>query len=231
MEQWMRWSVEGPARDMELFCGDRLLAAALFFVAAAAFLHAMYGPRWALSAGLGLAALACGLALSYAAGRVGGLGTVLTLTGLALLALEACMPGFGILGILGGLAMAAGWYTALDQPWLYAGLLLAVALLLLLGGRALRRRYGGSRSLRWVTQGHTQSQEAGYTAREGIRGVAVGELGVTQTALRPQGIVAIHGQRYEAVSRSGMLGVGTGVRVCAVAAARLEVEAMEEGET
>ena len=49
--------------------------------------------------------------------------------------------------------------------------------------------------------------------------------------MRPQGIVAIHGQRYEAVSRSGMLGVGTGVRVCAVAAARLEVEAMEEGET
>lgn len=231
MDRWIRWSAGSPAQDLELFCGDRLLAAALFFAAAAAFLYAAYGPRWALSSALGLAALSCGLALCYAAGRVGSLGTVLTLSGLALLALEACMPGFGVLGILGGLAVAAGWYTALDQPWLYVGLLLAVALLFSLGGRALRRRYGGSRSLRWVTQGHTQSQEAGYTAREDIQGVAVGECGVAQTALRPQGIVTIRGQRHEAVSRSGMLDAGTGVRVCAVTAARLEVEAIEEGET
>ena len=215
MDRWIRWSAGSPAQDLELFCGDRLLAAALFFAAAAAFLYAAYGPRWALSSALGLAALSCGLALCYAAGRVGSLGTVLTLSGLALLALEACMPGFG----------------ALDQPWLYVGLLLAVALLFSLGGRALRRRYGGSRSLRWVTQGHTQSQEAGYTAREDIQGVAVGECGVAQTALRPQGIVTIRGQRHEAVSRSGMLDAGTGVRVCAVTAARLEVEAIEEGET
>ena len=210
MDRWIRWSAGSPAQDLELFCGDRLLAAALFFAAAAAFLYAAYGPRWALSSALGLAALSCGLALCYAAGRVGSLGTVLTLSGLALLALEACMPGFGVLGILGGLA---------------------VALLFSLGGRALQRRYGGSRSLRWVTQGHTQSQEAGYTAREDIQGVAVGECGVAQTALRPQGIVTIRGQRHEAVSRSGMLDAGTGVRVCAVTAARVEVEAIEEGET
>jgi membrane-bound serine protease (ClpP class) len=228
MDRWIRDSAGGPAQELELFCGDRLVAAALFLVAAAAFLYAVYGPRWAVAAGVGLAALACGLALCYAAGRVGGLGTVLVLTGLALLALEVCMPGFGVVGILGGLAVAAGWYTALDQPALYIGLMLAVALLIILGGRALRRRYGASRSLRWVTQGHTQRQEAGYVAREDIQGVAVGDCGVAQTALRPQGRVDIRGQRYEAVSRSGMLDAGTGVRVCAVTAARVEVEAMEE---
>ena len=103
MDRWIRWSAGSPAQDLELFCGDRLLAAALFFAAAAAFLYAAYGPRWALSSALGLAALSCGLALCYAAGRVGSLGTVLTLSGLA------WWPGWPVLRALACRGSGGGW--------------------------------------------------------------------------------------------------------------------------
>lgn len=143
------------------------------------------------------------------------LGAALIVAGLAMFILEAKFASHGVLGVGGTAALVLGAVMLIDSPFpemrIHWGTALAVAVpfaaitltLLTLVVRARRNKV--------------------VTGAEGM----VGQVGSAITSLAPDGKVFVHGEYWDAVSRSP-LPAGAPVRVVSMEKLKLTVEAVPE---
>lgn len=131
---------------------------------------------------------------------------------LVLFFFEVFVPG-AVLGTLGGILMAVGCGLAFYEFGLGGGAI-ATAIGLTLVGVMLyieffvlpRTRMGQRLFLHTAVSSTSQPPPA--EAAE-----VVGQLGETLTTLAPSGFVLVGGRKYEAASQSGLLPMGTPVKV------------------
>jgi membrane-bound serine protease (ClpP class) len=143
------------------------------------------------------------------------LGAALIIAGLAMFVLEAKFASHGVLGAGGTAALALGAVMLIDSPFpemrIHWGTALAVtlpfsAITLLLLSLVVRAR-----------------RNKVETGSEGM----IGEVGSAVTALEPDGKVFVHGEYWNAVSRSPAA-AGAAVRVLAMEKLTLTVEPVSE---
>ena len=156
---------------------------------------------------------------------INNLPTVLCLiVGLVLVVIEMFLPGFGFVGFSGVLLLAGSviftWinYGAMaGSLMLIAVLILAVICLII----SLRSASKGklSRSKVFMKEDTTTGESVKAEAS-----IAVGDTGVTETMLRPAGIVLFGDKRVSVVSGGQYIDKGANVRVCEVEGARIVVE-------
>lgn len=132
--------------------------------------------------------------------------------GLLLLAAEVMVPG-GILGIAGGVLLFAGCIVSFVQRGSTQGMIaiavtvVAAILVFYIQFKVLpKTRFGKRFFLERAISG--TSTALGEEARD-----LIGKAAESVTVLSPSGYVTIAGKRYEAVSRSGHISVGTALEV------------------
>ena len=148
----------------------------------------------------------------------------LVIAGYLLLSLEAfVVPGFGIPGIAGLLclvvacALALLYFGALGGGALVAGVIALTSVMVYL---LPRTPFG-----RWVV--HRKTLESAKTEVEGL---AVSDEGVTESVLRPAGIVRFGERRESVVTRGEHIETGKPVTIVELAGLRVVVEENERND-
>lgn len=154
--------------------------------------------------------------------------TVLCLVvGIGLLILEVFLPGFGLPGISGVVLMIASVALVWINYGAVAGLVVAVGALAL-AGLAI------TASLRSASKGKL-SNSALVLPELGMDGMdasaemneLIGKTGVTDSVLRPAGIVEFDGVRLNVVSEGGYIEKGAAVRVEKIEGNRIVVRKLK----
>ncbi|MDR1279772.1 MAG: serine protease [Opitutaceae bacterium] len=148
---------------------------------------------------------------------------ILFIVGIILLAAEVIAPG-AVLGTLGALAMLAGCVIAFWQHGPTGGGVAVAAALFLVGVMLAieflvlpRTRWGHRFFLHKSIDSRSQPPVADAAAITRRTGEAL-------TTLAPTGYVLVEGRRYEATSRSGLIGKGAPVAVVGTETFQLVVE-------
>ncbi len=144
----------------------------------------------------------------------------LLIVGIILLAVEIFVAGFGVCGILGlTLVISASIIAILTIPFgiiipaVQIGIIVAVGFYVY---RYIKRKqlYG-----KLVLTDFLSSDKKEVGQQENL----VGKVGVSKTALRPQGTVEINGSSLDVYSESGYIAPGTKVVVTSVSGTKLYV--------
>ena len=143
----------------------------------------------------------------------------LLVTGYLLLAVEAfVIPGFGVPGIAGLISLGAGCYFAYEQ---FGAALGTLTIVLVLGSVTLamwwlpKTRFG-----RDVVHSSTLA-----TAKAAETALGPGEVGVTESDLRPAGVARFGELRQSVVTEGEFIDTQTRVVVTEVRGSRVVVEA------
>lgn len=208
-----------PVHELEMDARQRFLAfisdpniALLLFVTGVLLLYFEFtNPGFVAPGVIGAISLILAL-LGFYILPVNVVGVLLIILAFVLFILEVKVQGFGILGIGGIISMLIGALMLVETPQPELGIQLSTALaivvpfavilllLLRLTVRAFRSR---------VTTG-----EVGL----------IGEVGTARTELNPEGKVFVHGEYWNAASRSGPIPEGRKVKVVAIDNLKLYVE-------
>ena len=153
---------------------------------------------------------------------------LLAVVGIGLVVVEMFLPGIGLPGISGLLMLLAFiWlvFRAYGAVWGIIACLGVIALVTAAIVVSLRSAKNGrlSRSALFLRQ---PAESAPEVAKE--KESLVGREGVTQTPLRPSGIVLIGGERKSVVTEGEFLDAGKTVRVIHVNGSRIVVEPVSE---
>lgn len=145
--------------------------------------------------------------------------------GILLLVVELFMPGFGLPGIAGLVMLLASVIFTWIEHGAYAGLGATIAVLAL-GGIAvtisLKSASSGKLSRSPLILKDSLSPEQGYQATENLDRF-LGQIGETETVLRPAGIAIIGDERVNVVSRGEFINKGDKVIVENVEGVRVVV--------
>ena len=149
---------------------------------------------------------------------------ILAIVGIGLIVVEMFLPGIGLPGVSGLIMlMAAIWlvWRAYGALWGIVACLVVIALVTAAIVISLRSAKKGrlSRSALFLKQ---QPDTAPETEKE--KASLVGREGVTQTPLRPSGIIVIDGERKSVVTEGEFLDAGKPVRIIHVNGSRIVVE-------
>ena len=149
---------------------------------------------------------------------------LLAVVGIGLVVVEMFLPGIGLPGISGLLMLLAFiWlvFRAYGAVWGIAACLGVIALVTAAIVVSLRSAKNGrlSRSALFLKQTAENVPPAGQKTDP-----LVGREGVTQTPLRPSGIVLIGGERKSVVTEGEFLDAGKTVRIIHVNGSRIVVE-------
>lgn len=145
--------------------------------------------------------------------------------GILLLVVELFMPGFGLPGIAGLVMLLASVIFTWIEHGAYAGLGATVAVLALSGiavSVSLKSASSGKLSRSPLILKDSLSPEQGYQATENLDRF-LGQIGETETVLRPAGIAIIGDERVNVVSRGEFINKGDKVIVENVEGVRVVV--------
>lgn len=145
--------------------------------------------------------------------------------GILLLVVELFMPGFGLPGIAGLVMLLASVIFTWIEHGAYAGLGATVAVLALSGiavSVSLKSASSGKLSRSPLILKDSLSPELGYQATENLDRF-LGQIGETETVLRPAGIAIIGDERVNVVSRGEFINKGDKVIVENVEGVRVVV--------
>lgn len=149
--------------------------------------------------------------------------------GILLLVVELFMPGFGLPGIAGLVMLLASVIFTWIEHGAYAGLGATVAVLALSGiavSVSLKSASSGKLSRSPLILKDSLSPEQGYQATENLDRF-LGQIGETETVLRPAGIAIIGDERVNVVSRGEFINKGDKVIVENVEGVRVVVRKAE----
>lgn len=149
--------------------------------------------------------------------------------GILLLVVELFMPGFGLPGIAGLVMLLASVIFTWIEHGAYAGLGATVAVLALSGiavSVSLKSASSGKLSRSPLILKDSLSPELGYQATENLDRF-LGQIGETETVLRPAGIAIIGDERVNVVSRGEFINKGDKVIVENVEGVRVVVRKAE----
>jgi membrane-bound serine protease (ClpP class) len=143
------------------------------------------------------------------------LGAALIVAGLAMFVLEAKFASHGVLGVGGTAALVLGAVLLIDSPFPEMRIHWATAIAVAVPFAAI--------TLTLLTLVVRARRNKVVTGAEGM----VGQLGSAITALAPEGKVFVHGEYWDAISRSP-LPAGAPVRVISMEKLKLTVESVSE---
>jgi membrane-bound serine protease (ClpP class) len=160
---------------------------------------------------------------------------VLFLAGITLLLIEVSpVPTFGLAGVLGIVGVVAGLFLALagdlktltPQRTTQTFVTLAIALsgVIVLG--FLIVKYGPKSTWLQKFRNLATTADTGFYATEGA--LLIGKQGITQTMLRPAGIVLLDNRKIDAVTGGEFIAPGTTVSVIQMRGSRAVVQAVNE---
>ncbi len=160
---------------------------------------------------------------------------VLFLVGITLLLIEVSpVPTFGLAGVLGIIGVVAGLFLALagnletltPQRMTQTFVTLAISLsgVIVLG--FLIVKYGPKAT--WLQKFRLLATTADTTFYANEQSLLIGKRGITQTMLRPAGIVLIEDRKIDAVTGGEFIAPGTTVSVIQMRGSRAVVQAINE---
>lgn len=184
---------------------------------------------WGIAGTVGIIALSLFFGGHMIVGIAGWEAVILFLVGLILLVVEIFfIPGFGIAGITGIVAIIAsiilvmGSFLQATYSILFAlGLTLVVFLLLV-------KYLPSTRIWNKFVLSTQQNKEHGYTVAIQELNKLEGEEGVSITPLRPSGMVKVHNQKLNVLTRGEYLDAHTRVKIVSIEGNKIIVEAIEE---
>jgi membrane-bound serine protease (ClpP class) len=148
----------------------------------------------------------------------------LLVAGYLLLLLEAfVVPGFGVPGIAGLLCLVVACALALRQFGAFGGGALVIGVLVLtsaLGYLLPKTPFG-----RWLVQKKTLR-----SAKTEVEGLAVSDVGVAESVLRPAGIARFGERRESVVTRGEYIEAGRPVTIVELEGLRVVVEQIESND-
>ncbi len=148
---------------------------------------------------------------------------LLFVAGVILLIVEAIMAGFGIFGIVG--IISFGFAIVLSAESTDQGLMILLYSLLgtIIVLAVAFRYFVRTRFWDRIILRHSESREQGYVGTNIEHRNLKGEVGVTETPLRPAGTAKIAGRRTDVVSEGGYLEQGRSIEVVDVQGSRIVV--------
>ncbi len=160
---------------------------------------------------------------------------VLFLVGITLLLIEVSpVPTFGLAGVLGIIGVVAGLFLALAgdlktltpdrETQTFVTLAIALSGVLVLG--FLIVKYGPKAE--WLQKFRLLATTADTTFYATEQSLLIGKHGITQTMLRPAGIVLVEDRKIDAVTNGEFIAPGTAVSVIQMTGNRVVVQAINE---
>ncbi|HHY76902.1 MAG TPA: serine protease [Clostridiales bacterium] len=157
-----------------------------------------------------------------------GLTVLLYVLGIVLLVIEGIVPGFGLPGIAGVICVIISIIMITSN--LYDALLLiisTIAIFVIIIAGLYKLGYG-SKYLKFLILDKEQKREEGYTSSNKDYSSYLGKVGVTETPLRPSGVVIIEGNRVNAQSEGNFISKDSKVIVTHVDGMKIIVKNYEE---
>ena len=239
------WS-ESLARFLDSF----IVKGFLVVVFLLALFMEMAAPGLGLAGGVALFCLAALVAPQFLVGAASWWGIAAIGAGLGLIAIEIfVLPGFGVPGISGVVLMLFGLLGVIVGPGGFSGpgagedLAYAAATLLLaiftagVGIYFISKHYRSIPLMnRLILADQVRSGESPTTLLTAMgvadagMGVAIGDVGVATTPLRPAGTAEINDTFFDVVSEYGFVDSGQRVRVISVGRFRIAVEPVTDEE-
>jgi membrane-bound serine protease (ClpP class) len=232
---------ENWAEKLVRFLTDPVVSGLLMSLGTLGILIELYTPGLGLPGALGTLCLALFFGGHLLVNLAGLEELILFVVGLGLLALEVLvLPGFGIAGVLGIVCMVASLVLTLvglplgvtfqTGAWVeplvrVTAALIATVVLMLLSLRVLPK----SRAARGLVLSSSAASSEGFVAHDSTR--LLGQVGVSESELRPAGVVRFGSERVDVVSEGTFVARGQSVRVVQVEGVRVVVRAEEPNET
>ena len=146
------------------------------------------------------------------------------LVGLVLVVIEMFLPGFGFVGLSGVLLLAgAVAFTWINYGAMVGSLMLIAVLILVVICLIVSLRSASKGKLSKANVFMKEDSTTGEQVKAEAE-VAVGDTGVTETMLRPAGIMLFGDKRISVVSEGQFIDKGKNVRVSHVEGTRIVVE-------
>jgi membrane-bound serine protease (ClpP class) len=160
---------------------------------------------------------------------------ILFLVGITLLLIEVSpVPTFGLAGVLGIIGVVAGLFLALAgdlktltpdrETQTFVTLAIALSGVIILGYLIIK--YGPKAE--WLQKFRLLATTADTTFYATEQSLLIGKKGITQTMLRPAGIVLIEDRKIDAITNGEFISPGTTVSVIQMTGNRVVVQAINE---
>ncbi len=154
---------------------------------------------------------------------------VLLLLGFGLVAAEVFFPSMGALSIMAGLALIGGVIAGFDVStsvgwWAMTGVIIGLPCVIVFAFRVFPKTPLGKKM---ISGGATWSKSDRAAVDHDVQRF-VGQIGTTNSLLRPSGIAVFNGERVDVISNGEYIEAGVSVRALSFASNRLVVETVEQ---
>jgi membrane-bound serine protease (ClpP class) len=199
-----------------------LVVPVLLSIASLGLVMELYSPGFGIPGTMSLAAFSLFFFGHSIAGFAGYESVLIFVIGLILLILELFVPG-GILGIIGGGLMIVSLLFAGESVTHMAYSIIIAMFIAVVGMVIIMKLFGKKLHVfnKLVLKDATTTEE-GYVSNEN-RIELVGKTGVTQTPMRPAGVIVVDNERIDAVSEGSFIDKGKEIVVIKVEGSRIVV--------
>ena len=182
----------------------------------------LFTPGFGVAGFIGIGCFALYFASGLLVGTTDYWAAMIFVIGVILLTIELFMPGFGVFGITGLAALFVGVVLAAPNPAQGIGSLLIASGITIVSIPVFLKIFGKTRFLQRFVLASAETADKGYThATPKIE--LLGQIGVTQTVLRPSGSVIIDGRRVDALADGAFIDSGVSVKVIEVVGTKIVV--------
>lgn len=214
------------AEDLARFITNPIIVPILLSLASLGLVLELYSPGFGVPGAIGLSALILFFFGHTVAGFAGYESILLFVIGFGLLIAEIFLPG-GIVGIVGGGLMIAGLLGAGASVTHMAYSILVAMVVAAIGMVVVMKFFGKKLHMlnKLVLRDATTTEE-GYVSNVN-RIDLIGRQGITQTQLRPAGVMDIEKERLDVVSDGRFIEKGKTVEVVKVEGSRIVVREVD----
>ena len=199
-----------------------LVVPVLLSIASLGLVMELYSPGFGIPGTMSLASFGLFFFGHTIAGFAGYESVLMFVIGLILLILELFVPG-GILGIIGGSLMIVSLLFAGESVTHMAYSIIIAMFIAVVGMVIIMKLFGKKLHVfnKLVLKDATTTEE-GYVSNEN-RIELIGKTGVTQTPMRPAGVIVVDNERIDAVSEGSFIDKGKEIVVIKVEGSRIVV--------
>jgi membrane-bound serine protease (ClpP class) len=218
---------ESFAEKLARFITHPVVVPILLSIGSLGLVLELYSPGFGIPGFMGISSLLLFFYGHLVAGLAGYEAIILFVIGLGLIILELFLPG-GIAGIIGFIAVIGSFFLASGNI-VHMGISLLIALILSVLVSILMIKVLGKKVkfFRKIILTDSTSTESGYISNK-TRSELVGVEGVTITALRPSGTVAVGDERIDVVSEGGFIQKDKKVKIVKAEGARIVVRELAD---
>lgn len=214
------------AEDLARFITNPIIVPILLSLASLGLVMELYSPGFGVPGAIGISALILFFFGHTVAGFAGYEAILLFVIGFALLIAEIFLPG-GIVGIVGGGLVIAGLLGA-GANVTHMAYSILVAMFVAAVGMVITMKFFGKKlhMLNKLVLHDATTTEEGYVSNIN-RIELIGRRGVTETPLRPAGVMEMEKERLDVVSEGRFIEKGRQVEIIKVEGSRIVVREID----